>query len=151
MVQEERVAPDGRGGEDERMDLAEIASNPLIGLLAIVGGAAIVHRLARSLLRLGLSAAEKASIEGLLEVSIRNGDLTTMAERREQVGAVRRARGRAFLTSGFWLALLAVPPIAGVATLVYAPAALVWFLPRKPLRLVTIPPPSETKSPEPPA
>ena len=119
------------------MDLAALASHPLVGLLALVGGVGLVYRLGRSLLRLGLSAAEKTAVDGLVEVSMRNGDLTGMAERQAQADAARRARARAGLLAGLWAALLVVPPIAGIASLVYAPAALVWLLPRKPLRLPT--------------
>lgn len=119
------------------MDLTAFAQNPLVGLLAFVGGAGLVFRLGRGLLRLALRQAEKATAEGLIEVSIRNGDITGMAERRAHAAAVRRARARDGLLAGLWAALLVVPAVAGVSGLVYPLAAVVWFLPRKPLRLTS--------------
>jgi hypothetical protein len=117
------------------VNLESLAAHPLVGLLAIVGGAALLYRVGRALLRLGLALAETAAVNSLVEVSIRHGDLTGLAERRAAAGLIRRTRVRAVLFFLFWLALLVVPPIAGVARLVYAACALVWLLPREPIRL----------------
>jgi hypothetical protein len=116
------------------VNLDAIAAHPLAGLLALAGVAALLFRSARALLRLGLAAAEGATVNGLVEVSRRNGDLTGMAERQEQARTVRRARGRSLLLFLFWGGLLVVPAIAGVAKLVYAAASLVWLLPKPPIR-----------------
>ncbi|HEX2203231.1 MAG TPA: hypothetical protein VHG91_08025 [Longimicrobium sp.] len=127
------------------MNLADLASNPLVVLLAFVGGAALVHRLFRTLLRAGLATAEATAVEGLLEVSVRRGDLTGMAERRARVRDVRRLRGRALLLAGLWVGLLAVPPALGVAGVVYAASSVLWLLPRAPLRLPAPEPEAETE------
>jgi hypothetical protein len=124
----------GRIGETVGVNFDAIAAHPLAGLLALAGGAALLFRSARALLRLGLSAAEGATIDGLVEVSRRNGDLTGMAERQEQAKTIRRARSRSLLLFLLWGGLLAVPPLAGVAKLVYAAASFVWLLPRPPIR-----------------
>jgi hypothetical protein len=131
------------------MDLTEFASNPLVSLLAFAGGAALVYRLVLALLRVGVRAAEGTAINGLMEISMRNGDLTGMAERRAMKDAIRRARGRDLLSTGLWGALLVAPAIAGVASLVYAPAALVWLLPRKRVRLLMEQAPRERTPPHP--
>jgi hypothetical protein len=76
----------------------------------------------------------------MVEVSIRNGDLTTMAERKAHVAAVRRARGQAIAMTLVWGGLLVIPAILDVTRPVYALAALAWLLPRKPLRFTPAPP-----------
>jgi hypothetical protein len=125
-------------GETVGVSLDTILASPLTGLLALVGCAAIVFRLARSLLRVGLAAAEAGAVGGMMRVSVRQGDLTGMAERQAVVAAVRRTRLLALATAAFWALLLVVPPLAGVARAVYAAAALVWLLPRRPIRLTTV-------------
>ena len=121
------------------MTLESFIASPVAGLLAMVGGAALVFRLARTVLRLGIAAAEKTAVDGMVEVSIRTGDLTTMAERKAHVAAVRRERARAALLAVLWGCLLAVPPVLDAARPVYALAALVWFLPRRPIRFTPLP------------
>lgn len=120
------------------MTLDSLIASPIAGLLAVVGGAALVYRLARALLRLGIAAAEKTAVDGMVEVSIRHGDLTTMAERKAHVGAVRRARAGAALQALLWGGLLAVPAVFDATRPVYALAALVWLLPRRPIRFTPI-------------
>jgi len=115
-----------------------IIASPLTGLLALIGLAALVYRLGRSLLRLGLAAAEAGAVGGMMRVSVRQGDLTGMAERQALVAAVRRNRILALLTAALWAVLLVAPPLAGIARPVYAAAALVWLLPRRPLRLTAV-------------
>lgn len=129
------------GGINENIavNLESLAANPLVGLLAFVGGAALVYRLGRSVLRLALNLAEKTTLDGLVEVSIRNGDLTGLAERRAAADVIRRARIRSTLFVALWLALLAVPAFAGVARVVYAACALLWLLPKEPIRLTPSP------------
>ncbi|HSU14859.1 hypothetical protein [Longimicrobium sp.] len=117
------------------MTLESVIAHPVVGLLAVFGCVALVFRLARAALRLGLSTLESASAGGLVEVSIRHGDLTGMAERQAQARAARRARLRAILLVLLWAALLVAPVVAGISRPVYALAALLWLLPRKPVRL----------------
>ena len=74
------------------MNLPPIFDHPVVGLLAAAGAVGLVYRLGRTLLRLGIAAAEATAVGGLLETSIRNGDLTGMAENRE---VVQRARAGA--------------------------------------------------------
>ena len=123
------------------MSLDAILASPVTGILALVGCAALVYRLGRALLRVGLTAAEAGAVGGMMQVSVRQGDLTGMAERQAHVALVRRRRARALLEAALWGLLLVVPPIAGVARLVYAAAILVWLLPRAPIRLT---PPTRT-------
>lgn len=120
------------------MTVESIIASPLTGLLALIGLAALVYRLGRSLLRLGLAAAEAGAVGGMMRVSVRQGDLTGMAERQALVAAVRRNRILALLTAALWAVLLVAPPLAGIARPVYAAAALVWLLPRRPLRLTAV-------------
>ena len=117
------------------MSLDAVLASPLMGILALVGCAALVYRLGRALLRVGLAAAEAGAVGGMMQVSVRQGDLTGMAERQAHVALVRRRRTRLLLEAALWALLLLVPPVAGVARLVYAAAVLVWFLPRAPIRL----------------
>lgn len=133
-----RLRRTGRIGETVGVNLDALAAHPLAGLLALVGGAALLFRSARALLRLGLTTAESATVNGLVEVSRRNGDLTGMAERQEQARTVRRARARSLLLFLLWGGLLAVPPLAGVAKLVYAAASFVWLLPKPPIRPILL-------------
>jgi hypothetical protein len=121
------------------VNLESLAAHPLVGLLAVVGGAALLYRVGRGVLRLGLAAAETAAVNGLVEISLRHGDLTGLAERRAAAQLVRRTRIRAGLFLALWLALLVVPLIAGVARLVYAACALLWLLPKEPIRLTPSP------------
>jgi hypothetical protein len=127
------------GGQDGGVTLEAFLASPIAGLLALIGGAALVYRLARTVLRLGMAAAEKTAVEGMVEVSIRNGDLTTMAERKAHVAAVRRARAGAAAQTLLWGGLLVAPAILDVTRPVYALAALVWLLPRRPLRFTPAP------------
>jgi hypothetical protein len=120
------------------VSLDSILASPVTGILALVGCAALVYRLGRALLRVGLTAAEAGAVGGMMQVSVRQGDLTGMAERRAHVALVRRRRARALLEAALWALLIVVPALAGVARLVYAAAVLVWFLPRRPIRL-TVP------------
>lgn len=117
------------------MTLESVIAHPLVGLLAVVGFLALVYRLVRAAARLGLSTLESVSLGGMAEISIRNGDLTAMAERQAQARAARRARLRAIVFFFLWIALLVVPVIAGVSRPVYALAALLWLFPRKSIRL----------------
>lgn len=105
----------------------------LLSLLAVAGCAALVVRLLRSLLGLGINAAEATAVSGHLEVSTRRGDLTAMQEQRAEEEALRRRRRGSLLLVVLWIALLAVPPLAGVARWVYAASALLWLLPRRPV------------------
>ncbi len=105
----------------------------LVFALAAAGCVALVSRVGRSLFRFGLAAARANAAAGLLEVSTRRGDLTAMAERREQASAFRRARLGSGLRLLLWIGALAAPPLLGWAREAYALASLVWLLPRPPL------------------
>ncbi len=139
-----RVAARGGTGENAAVNIA-LASvslpEPLLGILAAVGVLAIVARLGRSLLRVGITVAEETAAAGMAEASARRGDLTGLAERREQKTALRRTRFKQLAASTLWIALLVVPALAGWARPVYAAAVLLWLLPRAPLRQVRVPTP----------
>ena len=102
-------------------------------VLAVCGFVALVTRLGRSVLRLGLHAAETTATSGLAEVSHRRGDITGYLERRAGEQALRRARRRSGVLTAGYLLLLAVPLFAGLAREVYAACSLLWFLPRQPI------------------
>ena len=103
----------------------------LVGFLAVAGGLALVARLFRALIRLGLAAVEKTAASGLAEVAARRGDLTGLAERRETEGRARQGRLRAALLVALWLLVLLVPPFTGWTREVYALASVLWLLPRR--------------------
>ena len=103
-------------------------------LLAVLGFVALVTRLARAGLRLGLNAVEATAASGLADVSHRRGDITGFLERQASGAALRRARRRNLAALLGYGLLLAVPLFAGVAREVYAASALLWLLPRRPVR-----------------
>ena len=114
---------------------------PFLGFLAVLGGIALVVRLGRSLVRLGLTAAEIGAASGLAEVSARRGDITGLAERASHGEELRRNRRRDIAFVLFWLALLVIPPLAGWTRIVYAAASVLWLLPRRPIlkRAIRVP------------
>jgi hypothetical protein len=136
------VARVRRAGENGGVTLDSLIASPLAGLLALVGGAALVYRLGRTVLRLGIAVAEKTAVDGMVEVSIRHGDLTTMAERKAHVAAVRRARAGAAMQTLLWGGLLVIPAVFEATRPVYALAALAWLLPRRPIRFTPTSAPS---------
>jgi hypothetical protein len=109
--------------------LDQIIASPVTGLLAAAGGVALAARLAGAALRAGFSWLEAAALRALAETSMRNGDLTAMAERREHALRVRRARRRSALLALLWLGMLLVPLAFGVARPAYALASVLWLLP----------------------
>ena len=110
-------------------------------LLAVLGVLALVVRLGRAALRLGLNAAEATAASGLAEVSQRRGDITGYLERRASGETLRRARRRNLAAALGYALLLAVPLFTEFAREAYAAAALLWLLPRRPVR-----PPVELQS-----
>lgn len=113
-----------------REDLLSI----ILLVLAVFGFLALIARLGRAALRLGLNAAEATAATGLAEVSQRRGDITGFLENQRSGTALRRARRlNAAALAGYAL-LLAVPLFAGVAREAYAAASLLWLLPRRPIR-----------------
>jgi hypothetical protein len=115
----------------------------LLVLLAIGGAAGVAFRLLRSLARLGIAAAEVTALSGLIDISARRGDLTSLAERRRHDHAVRRIRRRSAAGALAWLALLLVPVALGWAHEAFAASSLLWLLPTRPLRLPA--PPAEAE------
>lgn len=106
----------------------------LLPLLTLLGGAALVHRLVRALLRLAITAAEKTAVAGLRELSARRGDLTGMAEHGAAERRLVNVRRGAAALAVSWLLLLAVPVLSDAVALVYPFAAVLWLAPRHPLR-----------------
>ena len=97
-------------------------------VLALGGAGAILRSLVRTVLRLGLGAAEETAAVTMAEQSARRGDLTGLAERREMAIRARRNRRRDLLLSGLWLAWLVLPPFLGPASQIYALAAPLWLV-----------------------
>jgi hypothetical protein len=114
----------------------------LLFLLAAAGLAALVSRLLGSLFRLGLAAAQKTHNDGLVDASLRRGDITALVERQAQVKALRRSRGRSALLVALWIALLVAPPLAGFGREAYALSSLLWVLPGRPALPRRVPTPS---------
>lgn len=106
----------------------------LLFLLALLGVAALLLRLGSSGVRLLLASAASTAADGMADVSARRGDLTLLAERDDRARSLARARRGEWLRAALWAALLVVPPLFGAALHVYAGAALLWVLPRPPLR-----------------
>lgn len=109
-------------------------------LLAVFGVLALLGRLARSVVRLGLNAAESTAASGLAELSERRGDITGFMERQAHARGLRHARRRTVALAAVYLLLLAIPPFLGAAREVYAACALLWLLPRAPLPRIQAPP-----------
>jgi len=123
------------------LSLASVSlPEPILGILAVLGVLALLARLGRSLLRVGITVAEETAAAGMAEASARRGDLTGLAERRDLRVALRRTRLKQLAVAVLWVALLAAPALAGWGRPVYAAAALLWLLPRAPLRKVPAPP-----------
>lgn len=106
--------------------------NFLLFLLAAAGLAALAARLLGSLFRLGLAAAEKTHNEGLVEASLRSGDLTALAERQAAQRTLRRSRARFGALVLLWFVLLAVPILLDRGREAFAVASLLWLLPGRP-------------------
>lgn len=110
---------------------------------AVLGAMALLVRLGAAALRLAFAAAQATAMEGMAEISARRGDLTLLAERREQARSVARSRRAELLRALLWGALLVLPPLLGWAVPIYSAAALLWLMPRRPLRPVL----TESRSP----
>ena len=100
-------------------------------ILAVLGFLALAGRLARTLLRLALNAAESTAASGLAEVSERRGDITGMMEKRTAAQTLRRNRRITGLTAIACVLLIVVPPFAGIAREVYAACSLLWLVPAR--------------------
>lgn len=103
-------------------------------MLAVAGCLALLVRSGRALLRLGLNAAEAQAVSGLADVSERRGDLTGLMESRSMTAVLRSARRKNLATTAMYALLLVGAPLAGFGREVYAAAALLWFLPTRPVR-----------------
>lgn len=114
--------------------MPDAVAGPALLVVAILGVLALLGRAVRSALRLALHVAETTAASGLAEVSARRGDLTGLAERRAHQARARRLRRAELLLLTGWVAWIAIPPIVGWLPAAYAPAALLWLLPRRPIR-----------------
>jgi hypothetical protein len=103
-------------------------------LLAPIGAAALLSRLGRALLRVALRAAEVTAAKGLVEIGMRRGDLTGLAERRVAERSARRSRRRELAAGAFWALWMVVPLFTHWALEAYAVAAPLWLLPGASLR-----------------
>lgn len=102
----------------------------ILSVFATGGIAAVLWRLLRTALRaLGLSADAFLAGE-LVEARANRGDLTGLAEARARADSVRRARVRALLGAGAWLAVAVVPALLlPHPAAFYAGCSILWFLP----------------------
>lgn len=108
--------------------------NLVLSLLAVLGAAALGARLLRAGAAAALSLAERTAAAGLADASLRRGDLTGLAERRQAERTARRAARLNLLLVLAWFALLVAPPVLDAALPVYAAGAVLWLLPWRPLR-----------------
>jgi hypothetical protein len=122
------------GGNLPGVTLDQIIVSPVVGLLAVAGGCALVARLVGATGRFALTAVEAATSRALAETSLRHGDLTGMSERRALAVRARRRRRMSGLLALLWLALLVVPAAFSVVRPVYALASLLWLLPGRRVR-----------------
>ncbi len=97
--------------------------------LAALGIGALVLRLGRSAMRLALRVAEVTAAKGLVEISLRRGDLTGLAERRTAERSARRSRGREAAVAGLWVLWLLIPLFTPWVLEAYAVAAPLWLIP----------------------
>jgi hypothetical protein len=102
--------------------------------LAALGVGALVLRLGRAGMRLALRVAEVTAAKGLVEISLRRGDLTGLAERRTAERAARRGRGREAAIAGIWGLWLLIPLFTPWTLEAYAVAAPLWLLPGSTVR-----------------
>lgn len=110
-------------------------------LLAALGLLALLVRMGRAALRLGLNAAEATAASGLADISERRGDITGFLERRASTQSLRRKRWINAAALAGYAALLIIPPFFDIAREVYAAAAVLWLLPRATVRPRVQPPP----------
>ena len=106
----------------------------IVTLLAVFGCLALLARLGRALLRVGLNAATATAVSGFAEVSERRGDITGVVARRAAQDTLRRARRVENAWALGYLLLLAVPLFGGFAREAYAVFSLLWFLPDRHVR-----------------
>ena len=115
--------------------MLEGALSGVVGFLALLGAVALLVRLARSVARFALGAAETAAASSLAEASARRGDLTRMSEARQAERAARTGRRRSGLVSLGWALWLVLPLVVGGIAEGWALAAPLWLLPGADLRL----------------
>jgi hypothetical protein len=105
--------------------------DPLVLLLAVLGGAALLLRALGGLFRLALRASQETAARELAEVSARRGDITGMEERRRAAAAARQDRRRHLLLTLLWIAWFVLPLMLGAARIPFALASLLWLLPKR--------------------
>lgn len=101
----------------------------LVGILAVIGGAALVFRLIASALRVVIWWAHAAAAGAQVERTTRRGDVTGIGESRTAAAAARRKRREAAGATLLWLVWLIAPPAFGLLREGYAIAAPLWLLP----------------------
>lgn len=108
--------------------------NVLVGLLALLGGAALFVRLLRAGGRFALHAAEAAAASGRADAGARRGDVTAIIDGRATLEREQGAMRRWALIGALFLLWFAVPLALGVAAQAWALAAPLWLLRGGPLR-----------------
>jgi len=100
----------------------------VVVLLALAGGVALLGRAWRSGVRFALRTAEVTAASGLVEISLRRGDLTGLAERQSVERQARSRRRREGLLTLVWLLWLIIPIVGGWLPGAYALAAPLWMV-----------------------
>lgn len=108
----------------------------VVAILAAAGVFALVMRVGRAALRSALRIAELTAAKGLVEISLRRGDLTGVAERRTAEQSARRGRRREMAVGTLWGLWLIVPLFTPWMPEIYAVAAPLWLLPRTTTRVI---------------
>ncbi|MFW6078717.1 MAG: hypothetical protein ACODAE_03800 [Gemmatimonadota bacterium] len=99
-------------------------------LLAVVGFAAAVARVAGSALALARAATEAYYAKETAGARARRGDLTGMAEAEERARAAKRGRRRRIAALAGWTAAVALPAATPWPRPLYAAYAVVWVVVR---------------------
>lgn len=97
-------------------------------ILAGIGIAALVGRFFRAGLRAAMRVAEVTAAKGLVEISLRRGDLTGLAERRAAERTARRRRRKELVIGSLWGLWLLIPLFTPWALETYAIAAPLWLI-----------------------
>jgi hypothetical protein len=108
----------------------------LVTILAAAGVFALALRIGRAAMRSALRIAEVTAAKGLVEISLRRGDLTGVAERRTAEQSARRGRRREMAVGAVWGLWLIAPLFTPWTQEIYAVAAPLWLLPRSSARAV---------------
>lgn len=100
---------------------------PALTILAVIGFAAALWRVARALFAAIFSGTDRYLARGAAQARAQRGDLTGMAEARERAAVAGRARWIALSRALLWLAVLVLPALSPWPRSVYAAYSVLWL------------------------